>query len=239
MKRMLVANHKMNLDIDEINDFIDSMDSVVSDDIVICPTSIYLPYFLGKGYFVGVQNIYGEDKGSFTGEVSPKQAKKIGAIYAIVGHSERRLKMGETDEMVNHKIKSCITNEITPIMCIGETIEQKQLHRTNKVIQSQLEKGLHGLTAKDVEKAIIAYEPIWAIGSGEIPTNRDISVIIKYIKNLVSKKFDVDVKVLYGGSVNPSNVEELNKVDVCDGYLVGGASLKVEEFKKLIKEVVN
>ncbi len=240
MEKIVVANLKMNLTVTEISSYLEDIKEVMnSKKVVICPTSIYLPYFLKQKYSVGIQNIAMSEEGAFTGEVSANQVSSMGVNYAIVGHSERRQLLGETDAIVNKKVLMGIRNKLTIILCIGETKEEKDMFKTDKVLKRQLINALRDIDIKETKNIIIAYEPIWSIGTGNVPENKDISAITMYIKGIVNNLYheDVNIPVLYGGSVNEKNIEELNKINEISGVLVGGASLKADKLQK-IKEVI-
>ncbi len=226
MEKIIVANHKMNMDFEEIKKYITKL-KTINNDIIVCPTSVYAPYFIENGFNTGLQNIYFENDGPYTGEISAKQAKSLGIEYVIIGHSERRQLFNETNEIINKKVKSALANKLKVILCVGESTEQRKDYE--KVLNKQITNCL-----KDIkEEVIIAYEPIWAIGTGMTPISEEINEIIKYIKSL----FDYDVKVLYGGSVNSKNIKAKNEVNVVSGYLIGGASTQIDELLA-IREVV-
>lgn len=231
--KLLVGNFKMNLLNDEIIDYIDNFDFNGSN-IVLCPSSLYLKDFINKGFNVGIQNIGFEDKGAYTGDISASMAKSIGVKYAIVGHSERRQYYND-DIYVKRKLKQLLDNGITPILCIGENLEVRQSNGTNDFLKKELDDALTDLNG--IENIIIAYEPIWSIGTGNIPSNDDIKDTIKYIKDFILENYKVDIKVLYGGSVNNDNISTLEEVDNIDGYLVGGCSINVEKFLNLEKMI--
>ena len=179
-----------------------------------------------------------EEKGAFTGEVSGKMLKSIGVEYVIIGHSERRQYFAETDETVNKKIKAAFANELKPIVCVGESLEQKEAGKTEEIVTCQTRLALDGLSSEQVKNTIIAYEPIWAIGTGKTATSEDannsIKAIRKEIENIYGKDVAEDVIIQYGGSVKSTNAKELFATSDIDGALVGGASLKVEEFEKIV-----
>lgn len=237
--KIVIANLKMNFTVGELANYLKGVGDIESPNLVICPTSIYVPYFLNKKFKVGLQNIFYKDEGAYTGEISPKQASSMGVQYVIIGHSERRTILEEKDSLINEKVKAALNNKIIPIFCIGETIEQKSMLRTNRVLAQQILTGLRDIKKEDFEKLYIAYEPVWAIGTGEVPTNLEIEKIVEYIKSVVSEHFGYEnVKVLYGGSVNEKNIVELEKVPNLSGYLVGGASLYSDKLKMIINKVV-
>lgn len=223
MEKLIVGNLKNYMDAHDTAVYLKQIDKI--ENVVICPSNIFIPYFLNKKFEVGIQNIYLNDK-TCTGEITAKQAKSLGISYAIVGHSERRTNFIETNIVVNHKIKEALKNNLKVILCIGETLEEKQNNKTIEVLKKQINECL-----KDInEEVIIAYEPIWAIGTNIVPTVSEIENNISKIKEIVN------TKVLYGGSVNSNNISEIIKVT--DGVLIGKASTDVVEFLKII-EVVN
>jgi triosephosphate isomerase len=171
--------------------------------------------------------------------VSASQVSSMGVKYAIIGHSERRQLFNETDTVVNKKVLLGIKNKLNIILCIGETKEEKDMLKTDRILKRQLINALRDVDNKDIKNIIIAYEPIWSIGTGNVPENKEISTITSYIKGIVNNLYheDIDIPVLYGGSVNEKNIEELNKINEISGVLVGGASLKADKLKK-IKEVI-
>lgn len=239
-KKIIIGNQKMYMSIGEVSEFLKGITGKnLGSNIVICPSSIYIPYFLKHRYCVGIQNISFDDKRQYTGEISAKQASDTGIKYALVGHSERRLYFNEDNELINKKVISLLQNNIIPILCIGETIEEKNLLKTNRVLKNDIVSCLKNISPDDLEKIIIAYEPIWAIGTNRIPTMSEIKSNVNYIKDLINKIFKKDVRVVYGGSVNSNNINKLNKIDNLDGFLIGGSSTKSEEFLKIIEVVVN
>ena len=224
--KILAANFKMNLTLNEINEYIDKIKDIDNKNIVLIPSNIYIPYFLNKKFSVGVQDAYYLDNGAFTGEVSAKQISSLGVNYAIIGHSERRMYFNETNDILNKKILSCESNGLKVIYCIGETKEERESNKTKEVLLKQLDEGLKGAS-----EVIIAYEPRWAIGTNVTPTNEEIEDIISFIKS------KYNYKVLYGGSTNDKNIASLNTIFNVDGFLVGGASLDYDKFKKMIEIV--
>lgn len=226
--KIVAANLKMNLNYEEIKNYVEKIDNIDNKNIIFIPTNIYVPYFLNKGYSVGVQNCHYLDKGAYTGEVSPSQIKSMGVDYVLIGHSERRSYFKEDNELLNKKIKEALKNNLKVIYCVGETKEEKDLGKTKDVIKESLINGL-----KDIdEEVIIAYEPVWAIGTNVIPTMDEIKETVDYIKSIYN------YKTLYGGSINDKNIEELNNISNVDGYLVGGSSLDIEKLNKIIEVVM-
>lgn len=224
--KLIIANMKMYMDYKDIYNYIREIENITYENIIFLPSAIFIPYFLNKNYKVGIQNIHYEQKGAHTGDICPEQIKMM-INYALVGHSERRQK--ETDEIINKKIKSLLDNNMTPILCVGENENED----FKKVVKKELTKDLDNI--ENIENIIIAYEPIWSIGTNKIPTNEQIEHNIKYIKQLIHQKYNSEVKVLYGGSVNSENIELLMQNESVDGFLIGSASTKVNELKKIIE----
>ena len=192
----------------------------------------------GSNVHLGAQNMHWEEKGAYTGEISGEMLESVGVEYVIIGHSERRQYFGETDEIVNKKIKSAFENNLKPIVCVGESLEQKEEGKTEKIITEQTQKALEGLTNEQIVNTIIAYEPIWAIGTGKTATSEDANNSIKAIRNKIreiyGEEISQNVMILYGGSVKSTNARELFETSDIDGGLVGGASLIPEEFAKIV-----
>ena len=224
--KILAANFKMNLTLNEINEYIDKIKDIDNKKIVLIQSNKDIHYILNKKFSVGVQDAYYLDNGAFTGEVSAKQISSLGVNYAIIGHSERRMYFNETNDILNKKILSCESNGLKVIYCIGETKEERESNKTKEVLLKQLDEGLKGAS-----EVIIAYEPRWAIGTNVTPTNEEIEDIISFIKS------KYNYKVLYGGSTNDKNIASLNTIYNVDGFLVGGASLDYDKFKKMIEIV--
>lgn len=233
--KLIVGNMKMNLTFDFIKEYINLMKG--NNNFVICPSSIYIPYFVDSGFNVGIQNISEYGLGTYTGEVSVNQATSIGVKYAIVGHSDRRDYFHESDDVVNRKLRKSVSNNLISILCVGESLEEKMLGKTRERVKKQLLEDIDGVDSYYYKNLVIAYEPVWAIGTGKIPSNEEISDIVSYIKRTVNSNFGFIPLVLYGGSINENNIEHLNSIDVLDGYLVGGACLRPEKFKKIIETV--
>lgn len=211
-------------------------------DVVFCVPSIDIPAVVaavkGSNIKVGAENLYFEDKGAYTGELSADMLKDAGCEYVIIGHSERREYFKETDEMVNKKVKKAIEKGLTPIMCCGETLEQREQGITIDWIRQQIKCGLQGIAAKDVAEMVIAYEPIWAIGTGKTATTAEAEEVCKAIRECIAEVYNKTtaskVRIQYGGSVKPENAKELFSQADIDGGLVGGASLK-PDFSKIVK----
>lgn len=236
--KLIIANHKMNLEATDLTNYINGLDNLNCEQVIICPTSIYIPYFLKKKYKVGIQNTYCEEIGAYTGEVSPLQAHSLGVGYTIIGHSERRTLLGEKDIFINKKVLEALKNELKVILCIGETLEQRNMLKTDRILKRQVIDALKEVG--EINNIIIAYEPIWAIGTGVVPTNKEISATISYIKTIIDNLYPGnDVKIIYGGSVTEKNIEKLNEIKNLNGFLIGGASLNLEKFSKIIEVVDN
>lgn len=236
-KPVIAGNWKMNKTVAEAKAFFDeflSQIDVSDPEVVICPTytSIAAAVECTKGSNVGIgaQNIYFEDSGAYTGEVTADMIKEIGCEYVIIGHSERRQYFAETDESVNKKTIKALEKGLVPIVCVGETLEEREADKTFDVIKIQVEKAMKDV--KEPKKVIIAYEPVWAIGTGKTATDEQANEVCEYIRKLLVEIFDKDIadsmRILYGGSVNAGNVKNLMSMSDIDGALVGGASLKAD-----------
>ena len=213
-------------------------------DIVVCPPYTLLAYLADaletSNILIGAQDLYWQDEGAFTGEVSPVMLKDIGCKFVIVGHSERRQYFGETNESVNKKINAALKHSLTPIVCVGETLSQREAGETFNVLDGHIENGLKDITDTDILKIVIAYEPVWAIGTGKTATAQQAQESQKYIRDLLRKMYNNDIadtlRIQYGGSVKPENIIELISQPDIDGALVGGASLKIETFAEIVKK---
>lgn len=244
-KKVIAGNWKMNMLPDETIKFIEEFAPLVKDtenEVILCVPYTDLFYALlnvqGTNIKIGAQNMHFEEKGAYTGEVSPQMLKAINVEYVIIGHSERRQYYNETDETVNKKIKAAFNVGLKPIVCVGETLEERESGKTAEIITNQTKLALEGLTNEQVENTIIAYEPIWAIGTGKTATSEDANNSIKEIRNKIAEIYGQNsasrVIIQYGGSVKSSNAKELFSTSDIDGGLVGGASLKAEEFSKIV-----
>lgn len=218
--KLIVGNLKMNFLYDDLNKYIKKINKLKYNNLVLCPTNIYIPYFINKKFQIGIQNISSKQTGSYTGEVSALQAESLGIDYVIVGHSERKNNFHESNYIINKKIKSCLNTNLKIILCIDDDIE------------NSLEECLYEV--KDIENLIIAYEPICSIGTDYILEISEIEQKIKEIKEIISKKYNKNIMVLYGGNVNSHNIENLN-IEIVDGFLIGRSSLDPEELKKIVK----
>ncbi len=237
----------MNKNSAESVELVSQLREMVSDvkevEIVIAPPYTALGSVAGaiKGsnIFLSAQNIFWEESGAFTGEVSPLMLKDIGCQCAIIGHSERRQYFGETNETVNKRLKAALKVSLTPIVCIGEVLEEREAEKTLDVIEQQLKEGLNGLSADEMEKVVVAYEPVWAIGTGKTATPDQAQEVHQFIRKLITQIFSEKVadgtRILYGGSVKPDSIDQLMSQKDIDGALVGGASLKADSFARIIK----
>lgn len=212
-------------------------------DIVVAPPHTAL-YSIGVAlqetqFRLAGQNLHWEEKGPYTGEVAAPFLKDVGCDFVIVGHSERRTQLGETDELVNKKLEAALRNELEPILCVGETAAEREHGETPSVLARQIKRAMAGLHYKDLEHFVVAYEPVWAIGTGQTPTPGQIHEAHHFIRNLLEKLFDAPtaalVRILYGGSVTPETVGPIAKQEEVDGFLVGGASLHPEQFAEIVR----
>lgn len=244
-KKIIAGNWKMNNTISEAENFVSSIiDRINVDDVdvVICPNFVCLEtvgnLLDGKKVSLGAQNVYFEEKGAYTGEVSADMLVSAFVDYTIVGHSERRTYFGETDEDVNKKVKILLSRDIKPIICVGETLEQREEGKHLNLVKMQVINALKDIDEKSVsEKVVIAYEPIWAIGTGKTASAEEANEMCKFIRSVIaeiySEKVAQKVRIQYGGSVNSKNASEILNMSDIDGALVGGASLK-EDFVSIV-----
>lgn len=216
-------------------------------DIVICPVYTALSevaeVISNSNIRLGAQDCYWKDEGAFTGEVSCPMIKDAGAQYVVIGHSERRQFFGETNETVNKKLMAVLGAGLTPIVCVGESLAERESNRTFAVLEDHVKNGLAGISAEQARKTVIAYEPVWAIGTGKTATPQQAQEVHAYIRGLLVKLFDNEtaaaMRIQYGGSVKPENIEELMRQPDLDGALVGGASLKADSFADIVKKALN
>ena len=244
-KPIIAGNWKMNMTPSQAKELVTELIPLVKDaacDVVVCPpyVDIALVAELVKGtnIQVGAQNIHWAEKGAFTGEISAAMLKEAGAAYAIIGHSERRQYFGETDETVNSRTKAALAAGIVPIICVGESLAQRENGETDAVVSGQVKADLEGIPGEAVAGLVIAYEPIWAIGTGKTATdeqaNETIGLIRKTIASLYGQAVADQVRIQYGGSMNPKNVKGLMAQAQIDGGLIGGASLKAADFAQVV-----
>ena len=249
MRKVLIAgNWKMNKAPAEAEELAEGIRAKVGNitriDIVICPPFPALSAVYEKikesHIKLGAQNLFWEREGAYTGEVSALMLKEMGCRYVIIGHSERRTIFAERDETINKIVKAAIAEGLLPILCVGELLEQREEEKTFEVVKTQLKKGLVDVSLEDAKTIVIAYEPVWAIGTGKVATPQQAQEVHKYIRELLVNIFDEQtadlIRIQYGGSVKPDNVEEIMAQKDVDGALVGGASLKADSFIELVKK---
>ncbi len=257
MKEFIIAgNWKMNLLPAQAKMFVQELSGKIDEmanqnpnvHIVICPpftnVSTVVSVLSTSPISVGAQNCHFEENGAFTGEVSASMVKAIGCVYCIIGHSERRLYFFESDEIVAQKVKMVLSKDVTPIVCIGESLEERESGKTEEVLEKQIRAVFEGLTLDEVERTVIAYEPIWAIGTGRSATPEmaeETHSFIRQTLHIVTNQFGhtLSTKILYGGSMNAKNALVLLSQPSIDGGLIGGASLKVEEFSSIISSAIS
>lgn len=248
MRKFIIAgNWKMNKTGAEATELASALKSLTEKadkvDVVICPpTPALVPAktaIAGSKIGLGAQNMYWEDSGAFTGEVAASMLLDAGCQFVILGHSERRQFFGETNQTVNKKIKKALESGLTPIFCIGENLDQRNAGTTEKVVQKQVLEGLEGISADEAGKIIIAYEPVWAIGTGVTATPQQAQAVHQFIRKLLAEKYNhqlaEQIRIQYGGSMKSANAEELLKQPDIDGGLIGGAALKADSFMGIIE----
>jgi len=244
-QKIVAGNWKMNLDRSGATELATAVVARHnSEDVlaILCPPSIYLEAVidqaLGSKVLVGAQNLYHEASGAFTGEVSPQMVAEIGCQYVILGHSERRAVFGESDDFINKKVLAALETGLRPIVCVGETLKQRDAGDTQNVIRQQFENSLADLSAGQFEQIVLAYEPVWAIGTGKVATPELAEAVHADLRKLMENRYNPtlaeQMSILYGGSVKPENAAELMAQPNIDGALVGGASLKADSFLAII-----
>lgn len=244
---IIAGNWKMNTVVEEAKALVQDLKAQVSDvtnvEIVVCPPFISLTtvseIIKGSNISLGAQNLYWEKSGAFTAEISAPMLKSAGCTYVIIGHSERRTYFGETDETVNKRIFAALDEDLKPIVCVGETLEEREKGETFDVIKRQVNNGLANLSVEQMKTLVLAYEPVWAIGTGRTATPDQAQEVHAFVRKLLVEMFGEttaeETRIQYGGSVKPQNIEELmNQADI-DGALVGGASLKADSFAQIVK----
>lgn len=247
-KTVIAGNWKMNNDLKESEKLIVELKNLLQNekpncDVIVCPpyTSLSEAYKLLKGSQIklGAQNMHFEENGAFTGEVSASMLKSVGCEYVILGHSERRHIFGESNEMINKKIKKALSAGLKPIFCVGELLEERESGTTNDVVKKQILKGLAEISADEMKNIIVAYEPVWAIGTGKTASPAQAQEVHEFIRDLIEITYSLEVAndlvIQYGGSVKPENAKELISQKDIDGALVGGACLKADSFLGIIK----
>ncbi|MGB7999481.1 MAG: triose-phosphate isomerase [Anaerobacillus sp.] len=246
-KPIIAGNWKMNKTLTETKSFVDEVKGLIPDgnrvDSVVCAPALFLDYLTdeleGTALQVGAQNMHFEENGAFTGEISPVALNDLGVSYVILGHSERRELFGETDEIVNQKTHAAFKHNLTPIICVGETLEHRESDVTEDIVKAQVQKAIAGLTNEQVAQSVIAYEPIWAIGTGKTATSDQANDVCSFIRGVLKDETSDEtanaVRIQYGGSVKPANIDELMGKSDIDGALVGGASLDAKSFLQLLE----
>lgn len=248
-KPIIAGNWKMNKTVEEAKHFANEVKIAIPSpnevDVVICAPALALSTLVeeadGTDLNIGAQTMHWEKEGAFTGEISPYQLQALGVDYVIIGHSERREMFAETDETVNKKVKAAFEYRLTPIVCVGETLEERKAGDTEAVIRKSIERAFSGVSQSDVEKAVIAYEPIWAIGTGESASPVEANAVCQFIRNVIKENVSEGVanrvRIQYGGSVNENNIDDYLAESDIDGALVGGASLQALQFLHLLGAV--
>lgn len=247
-KTVIAGNWKMNNDLKETEKLIVDLKKLLQNekpncDVIVCPpfTSLSESFKLVSGSIIklGAQNMHFEENGAYTGEVSASMLKSVGCEYVILGHSERRAIFGETDDLINKKIKKALSAGLKPIFCVGELLEEREKGITNDVVKRQILKGLDGISADDMKNIIVAYEPVWAIGTGKTASPAQAQAVHEFIRDLIEIDYSLEVAndlvIQYGGSVKADNAKELLSQKDIDGALVGGACLKADSFMGIIK----
>lgn len=244
---IVVANWKLNKTVGEASEFASALKDRVSDvdgvEVVVAPAftalSSVASALLGSNVRLSAQDVFWEDDGAFTGEISPAMLKDVGCEYVIIGHSERRQYFGETNEAVNRKVKASLSTSLKPILCVGESLEDREAGRTESVIEDHVRNGIAGISSDAMLSTVIAYEPVWAIGTGVTATPDQAQRAHIFIRSLLSEMYSNElaagVRIQYGGSVKPDNTSELMAQPDVDGALVGSASLEVESFAQIVK----
>lgn len=250
-KPIIAGNWKMYKSFEEACQFVETVrEQIPSEDkvdAVICSPALYLPTLVDiaseTDLAIGAQNMHYENEGAYTGEISPSQLSSINVDYVILGHSERREYFNESDEAVNKKVAAALSAGIVPIICCGETLEEREAGQTEQKVSGQVKAALNGFSVEEVEHMVIAYEPIWAIGTGKTATADDANQVCGTIRQVVEELYGKDcaeqIRIQYGGSVKPDNIEELLSKEHIDGALVGGASLQVESFLALVNKAIS
>jgi triosephosphate isomerase len=243
----MAGNWKMNKTVGEALDLVRELKASISGvqrvEVAVAPpfTALYAVHkeLEGSSIRLAAQNLYWEEKGAFTGEISPLMLKEVGCYYVIIGHSERRQFFGETDETVNRRIKATLAQSLKVIFCIGETLKEREEGKTFSMIERQVDGGLRGLGDREMKNMVIAYEPVWAIGTGKTATPEQAEEVHRFIRGRLGKLYSggisEEIRIQYGGSVTPENIQGLMNQPNIDGALVGGASLKAESFSKIVR----
>ncbi|MGG3925299.1 triose-phosphate isomerase [Metabacillus fastidiosus] len=250
-KPIIAGNWKMHKVLSEARSFVEEVKSLVPSsenaDSVVCAPAVFLDQLVqitkDTNLKIGAQNMHFEESGAFTGEVSPVALADLGVSYVVLGHSERREMFAETDETVNKKTLAAFKHGLIPIVCCGETLEEREAGKTNELVEAQIKQAFAGLIEEQAKQAVIAYEPIWAIGTGKSSSAEDANEVCAYIRQTIAEQFSTDVanaiRIQYGGSVKPGNIKEYMAQPDIDGALVGGASLEAQSFLQLVEAGTN
>lgn len=247
-RRIIAGNWKMNKNLSESVELISGLKNLLSDDELNCEVIISPPFtnletasalIKGSQIKLGAQNMYFEDSGAYTGEISADMLLSVGVEYVILGHSERRAIFGENNETINKKVSKALEKGLKPILCVGETLEQRESGVTKSIIESQIKEGLQGISSEQMQNVVIAYEPVWAIGTGKTASPNQAQEVHEFIRTLLAGLYDSviaeNTTIQYGGSVKPENAATLLSMKDIDGALVGGACLKADSFVQIIK----
>ncbi len=248
-KKIIAGNWKMNLTPDQASTLVretwEEIQGIDGVDVVVCPPFICIPTVreildeYSINMHLGAQNMHWEESGAYTGEISPVMLKFYGVSHVIIGHSERRQYFGETDQAVNRKVLSALSHDLTPIMCVGESLKERDDGHTKDVVVAQVKRGLFEVMKDVVRRVVIAYEPIWAIGTGKAASAEDAQEVASLIREVLSEIYDEDtsreIRIQYGGSVSPENISDFMSMPDIDGALVGGASIKSESYATLVR----
>jgi triosephosphate isomerase len=251
MKLLVVANWKMNPQTLKgakllFNSVRRGLKKIKKVEVIVCPPFIYLSYSLNSKFYtlnpkLGAQDCFWEEKGAYAGEISPKQLSNFGCKYVILGHSSRRIWLGETDEIINKKIKAAISTKLNPIFCIGETEEEREKGQTQRALKYQIEQGLKKISRNKIKNLVIAYEPVWAVGTGKPCDPEEAQKMGLLIRKIIAKKYSLSIakkiRIIYGGSINSKNARPYITGAKFQGLLIGGASLDHKEFIKIVKTI--
>ncbi|MBQ1551860.1 MAG: triosephosphate isomerase [Bacilli bacterium] len=230
---IVILNNKCNLTKEEFSNYLEDLKTIRTEqDLIVCPTTINISMYDNNKFPLGAQNVSKYITGPHTGEISSKQLKSYGVKYCIVGHSERRQEQNESNKDTNEKIKMLLNEGITPVLCVGETKEERDNNTYKELITKEINDAIKDLNEEEQESIIVAYEPIYSIGTGIIPTNSEIAEIFKLIKEILPAN-----KVLYGGSANEKNIDDLKQTKEIDGYLLGGLSLNITSLKEFLSKI--
>lgn len=232
---IIVLNNKSNLNKDEYKSYLNELKKIeIKSQMILCPTYLNINNKYPNNIILGAQNVSSTADGAFTGEISAKQLKTFNVKYCLVGHSERREYQNESLNLIALKVRRLLEEDIIPILCIGETKKERDEGKVKNILEKEITSATANISEEEKNKLVIAYEPIWSIGTGKIPTNSEIAEVFSYIKTMMPNS-----KILYGGSVNVNNIDTLQKINIIDGYLLGGLSLKPSELEEFQRKLNN